>query len=490
MSRVPVIAIHINQALLVARVLHYVGTQTAHLALVSEIVGTSDDEREMSEGTVTAMFLGICPRIVNQLAFPGSYRRRKAEFEDEIFLLPRLLGGNSAPVRAENEFGNAQDPLDTFSDQHVLPIRNGDSAIAGGAVTSEEVYSEVVFNNSKRAKIRARSDSATTERSASTPVPSASPSCQFFYLRNGNILVINDLEVAVDLLERRSAIYSDRESSVMLEIRFFPAQYKEVHLFLRRLINTPSDCMQHCMALSQGAIYSSVYGLDLEPGHDIARKAIEVVHDLFDSVILQNGAFHLLNRFPWLRYMPSWFPGCHFKRLAAHAVQEQNQMREVPFDLALNDFKTKSKPSLIAELVAQNEGNEKEVESLKAMASVSVIAAADTTGSLISSFILTMVMHPKVQTKGQEEIDRVIGADRLPTFADRPSLPYIESIYRELMRLHPPLPLCMRLECDYDASAALKLHPMFIGVSHASTKDDIYRGYCIPKGSISSFHFI
>jgi len=73
-----------------------------------------------------------------------------------------------------------------------------------------------------------------------------------------------------------------------------------------------------------------------------------------------------------------------------------------------------------------------------------------------------MVLHPDVQTKGQEEIDRVLGGSRLPTFEDRPFLPYTEAIYREIMRLHPPLPL---------------------GVEHSLIEDDFYLGYHIPKGS-------
>lgn len=55
--------------------------------------------------------------------------------------------------------------------------------------------------------------------------------------------------------------------------------------------------------------------------------------------------------------------------------------------------------------------------------------------------MLAMCMHPDVQAKAQEEIDRVVGKDRLPAFEDRRSLPYVEAVYREVMRLDPPIPL-------------------------------------------------
>ena len=61
--------------------------------------------------------------------------------------------------------------------------------------------------------------------------------------------------------------------------------------------------------------------------------------------------------------------------------------------------------------------------------------------SSIGSFLLCMCLNPEAQRKGQEEADRAVGKERLPTFEDRRSLPYVETIYRELMRLHPPVPL-------------------------------------------------
>ena len=56
------------------------------------------------------------------------------------------------------------------------------------------------------------------------------------------------------------------------------------------------------------------------------------------------------------------------------------------------------------------------------------------TVSMLSSFILAIVTRPEVQVKGQREIDSVIGRERLPDFNDRPFLPYITAIVKEVLR--------------------------------------------------------
>lgn len=40
--------------------------------------------------------------------------------------------------------------------------------------------------------------------------------------------------------------------------------------------------------------------------------------------------------------------------------------------------------------------------------------------------IRALILNPEVQRKAQAEIDTVVGHGRLPTFADRDSLPYIK----------------------------------------------------------------
>lgn len=57
------------------------------------------------------------------------------------------------------------------------------------------------------------------------------------------------------------------------------------------------------------------------------------------------------------------------------------------------------------------------------------------------AFFLAMTLFPDVQKKAQAQIDAVIGVDRLPTFADRGSLPYVEAVVKEVLRWHTVTPL-------------------------------------------------
>lgn len=56
------------------------------------------------------------------------------------------------------------------------------------------------------------------------------------------------------------------------------------------------------------------------------------------------------------------------------------------------------------------------------------------TVSALDSFFLAMLLYPDVQAKAQEEIDRVVGRDRLPTAEDEESLPYVCALVKEVWR--------------------------------------------------------
>jgi len=74
-----------------------------------------------------------------------------------------------------------------------------------------------------------------------------------------------------------------------------------------------------------------------------------------------------------------------------------------------------------------------------------------------------MLLSPEIQKRAQAELDSVIGRERLPTFDDRPKLPFVDAVCKESLRWHPVIPT---------------------GVPHTVTRDDIYKGFFIPKGAV------
>ena len=57
------------------------------------------------------------------------------------------------------------------------------------------------------------------------------------------------------------------------------------------------------------------------------------------------------------------------------------------------------------------------------------------------TFLQAMALYPEVQSKAQLELDTVVGPYQLPDFSDRPNLPYIEALVKEVIRWQPVVPL-------------------------------------------------
>lgn len=60
-------------------------------------------------------------------------------------------------------------------------------------------------------------------------------------------------------------------------------------------------------------------------------------------------------------------------------------------------------------------------------------AGSETTGTTLNNFVLCMVLFPEAQKRAQEELDRVIGSDRMPNWEDEKDLPYVRSLIKEVL---------------------------------------------------------
>ncbi|PIO40258.1 hypothetical protein AB205_0034100, partial [Aquarana catesbeiana] len=89
-------------------------------------------------------------------------------------------------------------------------------------------------------------------------------------------------------------------------------------------------------------------------------------------------------------------------------------------------------------------------------------AGTETTSTTLRWSMLLMMKYPEIQTKVQEEIRTQIKQGQLPTVDDRRNMPYTEAVIHEIQRFVNLLPL---------------------NVSHKTSNDVYFRGYCIPKGT-------
>ncbi|KAJ6585036.1 cytochrome P450 [Mycena capillaripes] len=310
-----------------------------------------------------------------------------------------------------------------------------------------------------------------------------------------HIIIVNSAKAAFELFEKRSDIYSDRPIVPMIELmawdfntafmpsgdrwrqhrrmfqKYFrpdisrnyrPMQIKKARALLQGILATPEDFREHIKTVASAVIMSTMYGYDVEPRNDrfvaISENAVKKLSDSFFP-----GAA-VVNTFPILRYLPSWFPGAGFQRFAAECRELTEEMRQVPFEFVKQNMRdgVDSNSVVAQQLEADQARQISDEKTIQEVAATGYAGGSDTTTSALASFFLAMALHPDVQKKAQNEIDTVISDQRLPEFEDRPFLPFVEALYREVLRWKPVLPL---------------------GVAHATTEDDVYEGYFIPKGA-------
>ena len=159
-------------------------------------------------------------------------------------------------------------------------------------------------------------------------------------------------------------------------------------------------------------------------------------------------------------------PGAGFKRQGAEWKKVNDYLHSKPFNDVVEKMKAGTAgDSVVRRLLTPEDGSvidAEEEDIIKWVVGALYSGGADTTVSALATFVLAMVLYPEVQAKAQEEIERVVGTDRLPGIADRPQLAYVDAVYKETLRWHPVAPLA---------------------VPHRVTRDDEY-GWCtIPAGA-------
>ncbi|CAL1703516.1 unnamed protein product [Somion occarium] len=313
------------------------------------------------------------------------------------------------------------------------------------------------------------------------------------------IVVLSSLQAATDLFDKRAAIYSDRYTSVMMHElcnagwiptfmnygdrwrntrkiyhqyfgphalhNYKSVQDEKLRSFLRRLRDEPEHFNDHILYVFGATIMKMMYGIEVQDSrHEEVVTAEQAMSKFAEAG--QPGRW-LVDMFSPLKYVPEWFPGAQFKKLASLCISLSERTRNNAFNKAKQAYESGHPlPCIVTDILEKlpdtAEGRELEQCARDSLGSA-FAAGSDTTVAYVKWFFLAMLMHPEAQKKAQQELDRVVGPDRLPDVDDRASLPYTEAVIKEVLRWQPVAPLAF---------------------THCTAADDEYRGYHIPKGTI------
>ncbi|KAI0253131.1 cytochrome P450 [Lactifluus subvellereus] len=311
------------------------------------------------------------------------------------------------------------------------------------------------------------------------------------------LIILSNAEVANEMLDKKGAIYSDRPVLQMAgelagfnkwtgtlaygsrwresrkymhhaigtreSLEGFNSLFEsETRKFLKATLRDPDNLQQHVRHSAGAIIVRIAYGYE-------AQEKDDPIIALADSAMrnfkrLREPGLYTVDFIPLLKYIPAWFPGAGFKKVASDVRKSLHENAEVPFQFSIQEMaRGTAPPSVVSKNMQNTSMTELEKDDLKWAASSLFSGGSDTTVSTLSTFYLAMTLFPEIQSRAQEEIDSVTGGNHLPTLADRDSLPYVFALLSEIYRWRPVV---------------------LNGFPHRTTEADTHRGYYIPKGSI------
>ncbi|KAF5180212.1 Cytochrome p450 [Thalictrum thalictroides] len=125
------------------------------------------------------------------------------------------------------------------------------------------------------------------------------------------------------------------------------------------------------------------------------------------------------------------------KREEVRNEGEKNKMSSAGGNYKINDFL-----DILLDTLENWESKIKLTrENIKAFMFELLIAGTDSSGIVVEWAMSELINHPNILQKAREEIDSVMGKNQLVKESDIQDLPYTQAIFKETLRLHPPIPI-------------------------------------------------
>ncbi|XP_002988182.2 cytochrome P450 71A1 [Selaginella moellendorffii] len=238
---------------------------------------------------------------------------------------------------------------------------------------------------------------------------------------------------ARELADTMAGIYRDRETSINMNTRIFSLTMNVINqMVMRKKPFSGSDTTE-------------------------AREFI----DLINGVFMVWGAFNIGDYIPGLSIFD--FQGYIGMAKVLHKKLDHLLDKVIEEHIQRRMAKSDEPPDFVDVLLALTleDGSKVSHKTIKGIIVDMIAGGTDTAAVTIEWALSELMRKPHILKKAQEEMDRVVGRDRVVDESDLPNLPYLECIVKEALRLHPSVPI----------------------LRHESIEDCVVAGYRIPKGT-------
>ncbi|KAK6008854.1 hypothetical protein QM012_000757 [Aureobasidium pullulans] len=308
--------------------------------------------------------------------------------------------------------------------------------------------------------------------------------------------VVTDRRLVKDLIDRKSAIYSERPESYVshnlitkgdhllvmhhgetwracrrlihqvfreqkCETDHMPLIQAELSQMMNDFLTFPDGHMNHFKRTSNSIIMSLLFGIRTK---SCTTKHFVDLYDLMDrwSEVMEVGSTPPVDIFPCLKLLPqSWFNNW-VDRSKDVGARMQTLYSEMHNKVLTRRRLHGSKGSFMDTVLDQQEKLGFSQNLLHFIGGVLMEGGSDTVSTTMLVILQALALNPHVQQRAWAEIDAVCGENKSPTWEDYTQLPYISMITKEAIRWRPVTPLAF---------------------PHALAEDDVVDGLFLSKGT-------
>ncbi|KAJ7319207.1 hypothetical protein OS493_036370 [Desmophyllum pertusum] len=244
----------------------------------------------------------------------------------------------------------------------------------------------------------------------------------------------------------------------------------EFDLLLKRVASRngqPHDITKEIRLAVTNVICTLVFGSRYELDDPEFTKVTEIT----EGIVKMIASGSVVDALPWLRFFPfksvqNLKEKCNERdELVGRIYREHVEANRVENPQDLTDALLKAKKEAEDE-DSSIKGFLTDQQLIMTMGEV-FLGGSETTASSLCWALLYLIYNPEVQQKLHQELDQVIGPDRLPELRDNEKLPYVKATITETLRI----------------SSIGHLSP------RKTTVDTTLQGYDIPKGTTVLVNF-